>query len=422
MSQNRRAHLGVVVSACLLGGWLAACTLITDFRDPSAEGEFRVNQAENYYVTNPRVAVGADGSFVVVWTNWITGADFDISVRVYGADGRIGTELTVNTITEGIQEKPDVAVDSDGSFVVVWEGSNPEQNGARKIYARRFDSQGNPLDVTEVEVNAPSLVYQHVPRVAMWPGQGYVVAWIQEEAYYSVRVQRYDADGVPMGQDILVSGPDELRRRSLALALAADTGDYTVVWSEYPAVADDNYDIHAVWFAAFGDVPADDLAVSVNNTDQQVFPSVAMRPAGSALIAWVSRHFEAAGTAAIRMLDANGAPDAEQMLDIDAGLIARIQIAMDQSGRFVAVYQTDDSDMHGICFRRFDENGSPLDIKRLVNTKATGQQGEPAVAMGPDGSFVVVWVSADMDSTSMGELDGIFARRYTATGKPVPAP
>lgn len=412
-----RWKFGVVLAGCC--GWLVGCSLLTDFSDPKPTGEFQVNEVSSYAQKDPRVAMGADGRFVVVWTSYVTGANPDISVRFYDAEGQATVEFTANTITDGVQEKPDVALDADGNFVVVWSGVNQESITSFDIYARRFDHSGNPVDTPEFLVHEPDDTQQHSPRVAMHSGYGFVVAWIDEEYgdpyYYAVRARRFDTDVVPMDTELVVSGPDVERRRECDIALSDTNGDFMVAWSQDPSTAGNDYDVHGLRFAGFGSIPGPPLVVSTNNLSNQAWPSVAMGQSGNAIIAWVTMHLDDLVTAAIRLYDASGTPGDEIALDTDTVKAMRINVAMDDSGRFLAVYAAEDIDLYGIYLRWFDADGSPIGGKQLVNFFTAGMQMDPAVAMAPDGRFVVVWSSNALD----GGRDGIFGRRYTSDGKPI---
>jgi len=62
------------------------------------------------------------GTFVVSWTS-MTNVDssYDIKARRYVAGVPVGPEFLVNTNSPGAQTEPDVAVDSAGNFVIVWD-------------------------------------------------------------------------------------------------------------------------------------------------------------------------------------------------------------------------------------------------------------------------------------------------------------
>jgi hypothetical protein len=91
-------------------------------------------------------------------------------------------------------------------------------------------------------------------------------------------------------------------------------------------------------------------------------------------------------------------------------------VASDREGNFVVVWQSDERVVSG---RRFDASGSPMGGEFVV----TGQplsHANPRVASHGDGSFVVVWSDKDEDPPSGNHTtDGIFARRFDASGSPL---
>ena len=88
------------------------------------------------------------------------------------------------------------------------------------------------------------------------------------------------------------------------------------------------------------------------------------------------------------------------------------QLAMDETGRFVAAWASDDSGTSAIHFRRFAADATPLGDEVSVATEQQSNHRlmEPRVAMAGDGSFVVIWFVEDV-ITAEGEL---YARRYAA--------
>ncbi len=52
-----------------------------------------------------------------------------------------GSEFQVNTTTISVQREPDVAMDADGNYVVVWE-SNEQDGSSFGIFAQRYNAAG----------------------------------------------------------------------------------------------------------------------------------------------------------------------------------------------------------------------------------------------------------------------------------------
>ena len=135
-------------------------------------------------IENAVVASNADGGFVVVRQQQ-SGSDrngFDLFAQIYDRDGkRVGTQFRVNEEFRGNQINPDIAMDADGSFTVVFQSDF----GAKgwEVMARTFDADGVPTRTREFSVNSanPSVGAgrgdQQNPSVAYIGLGNYVVAW-----------------------------------------------------------------------------------------------------------------------------------------------------------------------------------------------------------------------------------------------------
>ena len=88
-------------------------------------------------------------------------------------------------------------------------------------------------------------------------------------------------------------------------------------------------------------------------------------------------------------------------------------VAADADGDYVVTWESEgqDGDQGGIFAQRFSRDGTPVGDEFRVNTTTAGDQSEPAVAMAPDGRFVIAW--------EMYDGGGAFARRYDAAGNPL---
>jgi hypothetical protein len=101
------------------------------------------------------------------------------------------------------------------------------------------------------------------------------------------------------------------------------------------------------------------------------------------------------------------------------------QLAMDEGGRFVAVWRTQsgERDLNGefvgdksVVFRRFAANGTPLGAEVTVDTVGyVAYLWQPRVAMAGDGSFVVSWGESRYSGADNYQL----AMRYAANGAPL---
>ena len=84
-------------------------------------------------------------------------------------------------------------------------------------------------------------------------------------------------------------------------------------------------------------------------------------------------------------------------------------VAKDAQGDFVVVWQSGgsygtgtDTDGWSIQAQRYDDTGTPAGSQFQVNSYTTSSQSAPSVsALGPEGSFVVVWASVGSYGTDL---------------------
>lgn len=94
-------------------------------------------------------------------------------------------------------------------------------------------------------------------------------------------------------------------------------------------------------------------------------------------------------------------------------------VSVADDGRFVVVWRSagdQDGDGFGIFAQRYHANGTRDGTEFQVNTTYTDSQDHPVVYMHDDGSFVVIWESADQCMTNR---DCVVGQRFDATGAPV---
>lgn len=140
--------------------------------------QFQANTYTPGFQFHPSVAISFDGSFIVVWESVNQdGSDGGIFAQRYGADGSpIGSEFQVNTYTYTQQILPSVAMAEDGAFTVAW--SSYGQDGSYLgIYAQRYAADGTPIG-PEFQVNEKdTLQNQDRPSVAMASNGSFVISW-----------------------------------------------------------------------------------------------------------------------------------------------------------------------------------------------------------------------------------------------------
>src|ERR1700687_990682 len=87
----------------------------------------------------------------------------------------LGSEFQVNTYTTHSQEVPAIASDAVGNFVIVWE-SYKQVGSYSGIFAQRFNSVGVPQG-SEFRVNAVTTASQEKPTVAFDGLGNFIITW-----------------------------------------------------------------------------------------------------------------------------------------------------------------------------------------------------------------------------------------------------
>ncbi len=290
------------------------------------------------------VARQPNGEFVVVWQSATsTGTDssyFSIQARLFAGDGTPqGAEFQVNTYTTSLQNLPDVAIDDQGEFIVVWQsrGSWGNDQDGYSIQGRRFSATGVPL-AAEFQVNGDTTGHQTRPRVAAAPAGDFWVVYqtaavVGSDTDGSVQARAYDASGAPWGGSFTLNLSTAGVQQNPAVA-ADDAGGFLAVW--------EGYEIQGYLLNSLGEPLGDDFQVNTHTTGSQRDPAVAGFGAGGFVVSWESP--SSGGT------------------DLDASIQAR--------------------QLH-----------SPLTTDFQVNTFTPDNQTSTAVAADPQGNFVVVWDS-----------------------------
>jgi hypothetical protein len=323
----------------------------------------------------------------------------------------LGPEFRVNTYTTNDQAQPSVAADSSGNVVVVWE-SNSQVGFGRDVIGQRYASSGIPLGA-EFRVNTFQ-IGSHAPSVAADPAGNFVVIWEWEPLESAALLgQRYSSSGAPLGGVFDLGNSNY----SLSPAVASDSaGNFVVVWMTMFFPSDD---VFGQRYSSSGAPVGPVFRANTYTTGAQAFPSVAADSAGNLVVVWSSNAQDGSGLGIFgQRYASSGAPLGSEFRvnTYTTGAQGYPSIATDPSGNFVAVWESaQDGSGAGIFGQRYAGSGAPLDAEFRVNTVTASDQARPSVAADSSGNFVVVWQSLAQD----GSGDGVFGQRYDSSGAPL---
>jgi hypothetical protein len=173
-----------------------------------SSSEFLVNSFTANTQNFSSVAIDNDGDFVVTWESYSQDVTYiGVYAQMYNIDGsKKGSEFLVSTHTSDTQERPSVAMDSNGDFVVTWV-SYGQGADYGEMFAQRYNSSGLRIG-TEFRVNTYTTGIHYDPAVAMDSAGDFVITWDSygQEGYtsganqyypnYGVYAQRYNSSGI----------------------------------------------------------------------------------------------------------------------------------------------------------------------------------------------------------------------------------
>ena len=374
--------------------------------------EFQVNQYTEGPQENSRVASKPDGDVVVVWSSPQDGNSSGVFARRFSSAGVASNEFQVNVVTAGPQRYPSIASSAVG-YVVVWEGLDGSNLG---VFARRLSSAGTPIG-GEFQVNLNTLMYQRWPAVAMAADGDFVIVWQNEDSDGGdddVFARIFSSNGVAQTVEFVVNTyiPGI---QTLPVVASEPDGDFFVVWQRLnPAY----HDLFGRRYTSGGVEVGGEFAVNLQTHLHQRYASISANADGF-VVTWQSnfnsdgssegvmaRRFTSAGVATGGDFVVNAHSPAAQLLPA---------IAMEPDGEFVVVWSSSTQESpfgYGIFGRLFNRDAVPLTQEFQVNAYTTGSQNRPAVAVG-GGRFVASWWSLDQDAGNLG----VFAHRFVS---PIP--
>lgn len=221
----------------------------------SSDGTELSNLAVNSFTTGdqsrPTVSTAPDSTFLVVWvSDGSAGTDTagtSVQMRRLSSEGApLGEDFQVNSYTTGDASSVRSAFGADGGFLVSWTnvGGSPDGDDDGAVVARRFDSSGMPVG-DDFQINdTQTLGSQASSDLDSTPDGGYLVSWSGDAATSddpldaASVIRRLDAQGEAVGDDFVVNTLTLGDQVDPRLDLD-DAGNLVVVWTSDVSAGDD---------------------------------------------------------------------------------------------------------------------------------------------------------------------------------------
>ncbi len=350
----------------------------------------------------PSAVTGSDGSYTIAGVEpgeytirAVTDSGWFSSLPIVGP----GAEFRVNTTAAGDQQRPTIAMAPDGSSVIAWQGIMDVAHN--EILLQRYSADGTPVGDEIRHTPSTGTPYDN-PAMAMDTEGNVSIAYrYGVSAYEWIAIGRYWADGTERG----------------GLTATNVRGDYS---SPSVAVSRDGK-LAAVWrnsssevYARIWDVDDTTLAGPFQVDSSGAYATVAWGRDDQFIVAWQQGEEIYA-----RIYEVDGTPvgDAFRVNTYTSGVQAAPSIASDGIGNFVVSWYSNEQDGEGggIFARLYRADGTPAGEEFQVNTHWEGAQIAPSVSMQPDGHFVIAWQSRYQD----GDGYGIYAQAFRPDGAPL---
>jgi len=221
-------------------------------------GNIKINQDTSTNVhLQPSVSGSQSGKFVTVWSDNRDG-NFNIYGQRYTSLGaNVGSNFKVNDdVAPADHFSPQVASDSLGNFVVVWEDYRDSQ---AHIYMQAYDSSGSLLGSNLRVQSDSSNTTQIRPDIARTVTGEFAVCWLESRgAGDFILAQRYDASRQAVDPNLIIS--DTVAVNPFAPKIALDKNQTLLVTWEDSRLG--HSDIWAQFFYSSNDSMGPDFKVN----------------------------------------------------------------------------------------------------------------------------------------------------------------
>lgn len=343
--------------------------------EKSQKNEFKVNAYTKTSQINPDVAMDDQGNFFVVWSSKHEAKEtYDIFLRRFNSQLEpLGKEVRVNDHTKNNQKDPKIACNGKGDLIVAWESWYQERDDGYEVYGKRYDQEGQALS-REFRINTNTIDYQLDPSVTIDSQGNFTAVWLsysdQAEGYQAFG-QRFNNKAEKVGSEFLISQKIIETERIPELETAEDLEISSE--SERLNITGNKEQLAVVW------------QVYEDENNNEVYAKL----------------FDNKAKALTDEFKVNQYKQEEQQ---------EVSIDMNEVGEFVITWHSlgQDGSQEGVYARQYNEKGETTGNEFQVNQHTKEDQGYAAVGIDKDGSLAIAWESRNQG----GEETDIFARTF----------
>ncbi len=228
-----------------------------------------------------------------------------------------------------------------------------------------------------------------------------------------VYLQRFDALGVAIGDEVLVNSHTDNHQEGISLVYLGE-GSLVAAWSSLGQDTSD-WGVYGQRFDGEGDRLGAEFSWNATTADSQMGVTLAGGPDGEVVAAWQTRGQDGDdwGVAA-RRLDADGITFGDEVLlnDMTTGQQRDVKLAVADDGQWIATWNTAEPNGAGweVMARTFQNDGTPEAAAFAVNQATaganSGYQRYASVAAAGD-TAVIVWAGR-----GAADREGVYRQAY----------
>ncbi len=381
----------------------------------------RVNSYTDDDQEMARVFRLADDGYVIAWRSKDQdGFNWGIYAQKFDANARpVGPEKRLNDYTFEGQWHSAFLPHPDGGLVAAWDSWNVDGSHAG-VVLRRFDADLLPLS-DEIIVNQVEEDAQSNPAIGFFSDRNILIVYdskVADGSQNGILARLFDSDGRPLGDEFQVNehSPDI---QSVPRMAALTSSGSIVVWGSY-AQDGSGWGVYGRRFDGEGRLAGPEFRVNTFTDGDQLGADIDTLVGGGAIVVWESHGQDADGNAGKGVYGQVFGPGGEpvgpeiQLPSVVFGDQQAPRVATMSDGGFFASWMSEIEGGLGLDIfgRRFDADGNPLGEQVFVNVVSNSYQRRPAPEQLADGSVVVAFHSDDWD----GSYFGIFQRRLVFSG------
>ena len=319
-------------------------------------------------------------------------------------------EVQANTFTYSSQSAPAIAKHADGSFVVVWH-SRRQQEGTYGIYLQRFSADGRPVG-SEQQVNLFTKSMQMNPTVATDSVGGTWVAWEsfgQDNSFNAIIARRFSGDDFVGSDELLVNQFTE-GNQTQVVAACDHTDSVTFVWTTQNETGDKKQ-IVTRSFDSAGQATSGERVIAESSQHQNL-PCIASA-SGTSVVVWseLDRFGKPAG-----LYGSFLSSSSERFrIDSETGSYGiEPVVSMNHDGSFAVAWLNFSQGEYEVVVRKYDDSATPTQTVARASVPGARNVSGAAIEFISENRFVVAW---NQQTDKLGRNQNMFAQIFDGDGK-----